>query len=571
MVPEHGQLAVAGGRLNSAAEPLVSNEPGLIFWVRQHITPAATLAFADRHRRWLWGFVLLVYIAAFNGQWRIQPDAAFYLSIGRNLATGHGYTYLGQSNNLAYPGWPLLIAGCFKLFGVNALLSVNLLLTAMSLATLALVYRLFLLTSGRPTAVVVSVGVALTKTFFCYAFELWSDMPFTLGVMAALAGYEGVFALPAISDGTREPRGNDGPDGSVPTRGSGSRRWSWFDLALLIAGLFLAAAVRPTILPLLAAFAVTLTVQVVRRQIRWQTYARFAALAAGGMGIFMAIGWRHGGFAGFGHVYEEYFISRISGKSDDFLSHPFAANIRNLFDWAACDVLFQTRVGPISNPLLSTLVLGIGFALFRFRLLWGFWFSFLLAAILASQETLDRYFLPVLPLLVFGWWRFLVWIHRTGPEWAQLAGLPRSVPSFVFGALLSLGCLMNTAKVGGIVYQQHERPFLENYDKGTFDVTPEFARRLRLTVDDQAMVLVKKPYGRVLEYLSNRYVTSAMATSPEELQTRPVYVIEPSDLATQQLLREAHLVEGPAILIIAPPAGHGPGAVTLSLHKTRVK
>jgi hypothetical protein len=556
----------------AAAEPLVSGEPGIIFWVRQHVTPAATLGFADRHRRWLCGIVLLFYVAAFNAQWRIQPDAAFYLSIGRNLATGHGYTYLGQTNNLAYPGWPYLIAGCFKVFGVGSLVAVNVLLTAISLATLLLVYRLFLLISGRPTAVVMAVGVGLTKAFFCYAFELWSDMPFALGVMAALAGYEGVFSPVTRAYGQQSANSNLSTSEQLARAGGPCHRGStWIDYALLIGGLMFAAAMRPTIWPLLAAFAITLTLQAILGQIRWRTYAVFAGLTATAVAVFVAIGWQHGGWNGFGHVYEEYLLNRISGKSEDFLSHPFAANIRNLFDWAASDVLFQARLGPGLNSVLSLIVLGLGFGLFRFRLLWGFWFCFLLAAILASQETLDRYFLPVLPLLVFGWWQLLVWIHRTGPEWARLASLPRCMPSFVFGGLLAAGCLMNIAKVGGIIFQQHERPFLEYFDKGTYDVTPQFARQLQQTVGDQAIVLVKKPYGRVLEYLSNRFVTSAAATSPEELLTRPVYVMEPSDLATQQLLHEAHLIEGPAIVTIAPPRGHGPEAVTLSLHAAHAK
>jgi hypothetical protein len=571
MIDDRGQLAVAGGRLNSSAEPLVSAEPGIIFWIRQHVTPAATLGFADRHRRWLWGTVLLFYIAAFNGQWRIQPDAALYLAMGRNLATGHGYTYLGQTNNLAYPGWPLLIAGCFKIFGVGSLLAVNALLTAIALATLLLVYRLFLLACDRPTAVVISVGVGLTKAFFCYAFELWSDMPFALGVMAALAGYEAVFGLPKIPSGTRAPGSN--PPAAEPASQAGSpgrRQRSGFDFALLVGGLVFAAAIRPTIWPLLAAFAITLTIQAAIGRIHWRTYAWLAGVSLLALAIVAILATRYG-WSGYGHVYQEYLLNRLSGKSDDFLSNSLSANIRNLFDWAASDVLFQARLGPGLNSILSLIVLGLGFGLFRFRLLWGFWFCFLLAAILASQETLDRYFLPVLPLLVFGWWQLLLWLYRTGPQWTQAASLPRSAPSIAFGGLLAMGCMMNVAKVGGIVYQQHQRPFLENYDKGVQDVTPQFARALQQSLNDKALVLAKTPYGRVLEYLSNRCVTGAAAASPEELRTRPVYVVEPSDLGTQRLLREAHLVEEPAILSISPPPGHGPEAVTLSLHPTHLK
>ncbi len=181
----------------------------------------ALLNWCDRNRAWLFAILLAAYLAAFNGQWRMEPDSGLYLSIGRNLAEGKGFTYLGQPNDLAYPGWPWLIAVTFKIVGSDSLFAVNLLMTAMALATIALTYRLFLLHSGRPTAVVVAIGVGMTKSFFVYGFELWSDMPFAMGVMAFLAGYQGV---------TRADRS----------------RVRWFDWALLSIGLAIAIVMRPT-------------------------------------------------------------------------------------------------------------------------------------------------------------------------------------------------------------------------------------------------------------------------------------------------------------------------------------
>ena len=68
------------------------------------------LTCADRCRRWLFAGLVSIYVAGFNGLWRMQPDAALYLSLGRNLVEGKGYTYLGQPHHLVYPGWPWLIA-----------------------------------------------------------------------------------------------------------------------------------------------------------------------------------------------------------------------------------------------------------------------------------------------------------------------------------------------------------------------------------------------------------------------------------------------------------------------------
>src|SRR5256885_16682902 len=71
------------------------------------------LAWADRRRYWLFAAVIVVYLAGFNAQWRLEPDSALYLSIGRNLAEGQGYTFHGTPHRLAYPGLPLIIPGIF--------------------------------------------------------------------------------------------------------------------------------------------------------------------------------------------------------------------------------------------------------------------------------------------------------------------------------------------------------------------------------------------------------------------------------------------------------------------------
>src|SRR4051794_24262285 len=56
--------------------------------------PAArVLAWVDRNRRWMFAGIAVLYLAAFTGRWRINPDSAIYMSLGRNLAeTGH-YVY----------------------------------------------------------------------------------------------------------------------------------------------------------------------------------------------------------------------------------------------------------------------------------------------------------------------------------------------------------------------------------------------------------------------------------------------------------------------------------------------
>ena len=152
---------------------------------------------------------------------------------GAHTAAGRGYTYHGASHHLAYPGLPWLFAGTFKIFGADSLLPAHLILLLCGLATLALTYRLFYLHAGRPTAVLMTVALGISRTFYRYNFELLSDVPFLMGVMAFLAGYEAVFFRRYDRD-VRE---------GLPSARGKPRPYDW---ALLVGGLLVAMVMRPT-------------------------------------------------------------------------------------------------------------------------------------------------------------------------------------------------------------------------------------------------------------------------------------------------------------------------------------
>ena len=504
-------------------------------------SPASVLALADRWRFGLWAVVAVFYIAGFNGQWRMQPDAALYLSIGKNLATGHGFTYLGQPNRLAYPGWPLLISVVFRLFGTSSLVPVHVLMLLITGISIACVYRLFLLHRDRPTAVVVSVGVGLTKAFFCYAFELWSDLPFAMGVLAFLAGYEAIVPVQ--------------PGSASSTLASSKPRRRWYDWALLVSGLLTALSMRPTALPFVAAVALGLLVDAARRRVPWSTLGMLAA-ALVLIGTVAALGTHRSVPTDFGGVYLDYLHGELSGSASGLLRRIVVHNLHDLFTWAASDVLFQVRFGPVFNSLLSVVVLALGFGLFRHRAMWGFWFCLLLGTILISQESLDRYFLPVLPLLVFAWWDQIAALGRR---------VPRPAGDLVFVFLLGFGGIVNLTKCGGIVTQQQTRPFLPRYDNGQFETVPATAAYIRDHVPADAIVIARAPFGRVISFLSGRTVVSAADVTVPQAWSRPVYILEPADDPGRLLILDAHFVEDPPLFTASPSANHDWKATALSL------
>ena len=500
------------------------------------------LVWIDGHRWWLWAFVAACYLAAFNGQWRVQPDAALYLGIGRNIAEGHGYTFRGHADETAYPGWPLAIAAVYKVAGDrSAMPAANGLMLLVAAGTIAATYRLVLLHAGRPTAVTVAVGTAVTKSFFVYALELWSDLPFALGAMAMLAGYEGAVG------------------------GRPGRRGRWYDWALLIGGLAVAVATRPTGWVLLAALVGAVAVDAVRGRVRWSTLAGGACVVASIAVVCVVLDPRRQAGHGFGGRYEQYVLDRLAGAAASPLDHSLAEKLYVLFATAASDVLFQVRFGDLANSCLSAVVLLLGVCLFRLRPLWGLWFTLLVGTtVLLVQEVLDRYFLPVLPLLVYGWWSLLVWVDRrpVRPGW------PRRALNVAFLVLAGFGAMANLTKVFGIVGQQRSRPFLTAYDKGRYQPVPALSAAIGRQVGPDGVVLVKPPYGRVVAFLSRRSALTGAEARATPLGPGPVFVVEPTDPAVREQLDRAGLTVGPAVYTSPPPPASSAKGEQLSLHTT---
>src|SRR4051794_35810591 len=153
--------------------------------------PAARpLAWLERNRHWLFLLILVLYAAAFTGRWRINPDSAIYMSLGRSLAEGKGYVYNGEHHTRYEPGLPLVIAASYRVFGEDRFAPILLFELACSIAALVLTYRLMLRHAGRPTAVLITVGFGISQTAMRYGFQVVTDTPFLVGVLAYLLAYE---------------------------------------------------------------------------------------------------------------------------------------------------------------------------------------------------------------------------------------------------------------------------------------------------------------------------------------------------------------------------------------------
>ncbi len=148
------------------------------------------------------------------------------------------------------------------------------------------------------------------------------------------------------------------------------------------------------------------------------------------------------------------------------------------------------------NSLLSLVVIGLSFWLLRERKLWGVW-AIVTVLMLCLFKPLDRYFLPVIPLLVFAWWDVLSKLnHRLPPRWADKVLL----------GLLILGGTTNLLRLGQMVaFEQRRVPFIEHYRDGCYASLSNVGKLLETHVGPRDWVLVEPKCARILTYISGRY------------------------------------------------------------------
>jgi hypothetical protein len=498
----------------AAVQPAASEAPP-----DSELLSNVALAWVDRYRVWVLMVVVGLYAIGFNFQWRLEPDSALYLSIGRNLVEGQGYTYHGKDHRLAYPGVPLLFAGLFKVFGADGNLVPHLVVMwLMGLATLGLTYRLFLLHSGRPTALLITLGLALSRVFYRYTFELLSDLPFLFGVMAFFVGYEAIFHRrnATAPDGTPEP--------------SAAR---WYDGVLLIVGLGYAVAARPAMWALVAATGLAMIWSLLHGRTRWR-HVLVVGLMIGAVALFYLKDPRQ-------QKHDPNSVSStITYAEEDQLFHlqrerlaimleTARRNVPGIFENAVAKASFGASILPGLNTILALTVIIAGVLLVRTRPLWGMWVLATLLMVMLVPKPLERYFLPVLPMLVFAWWTLTRWAERR---------VPRRWATATFLLLFGLGGVPNVMATAGFVFEQRQRPFIASYKKGRYASAYEVAQAINNRTPESrdprdpntTWVCVPDKFARIMTFLSRRYCIEPEIYSTVEPARLPhVYVLAPTE------------------------------------------
>ena len=377
-----------------------------------------------RRRGWLFAGLAALYLASFTGQWRIGEDSALYLTLARSLAEGEGYRFGGEWHRFGFPGLPRLLSPLYRLFGEAAPDAATWLMLPLAGLTLAGVYRLFRLHAGTGVATAMVLGLGVCENFYRYAFQVRNDVPYLLGIVAVLAGYEGL------------RRGRE--EGGRPA----------VDWAMVAGGMALLTCMRPVMLVFHAAVLAACAWGVARGPKRVM-HAVLAALSVATMVVFFVADPRRETApapspapaavvanvdnAGPSNAVEtpaageDQAAPRYESKLFDKLERLPDTLSRGLGHWAKLTwggLLSEAVLGielglGVLDAAFAAALLIAGLLLAKKRPLWGLFVAANVGQMLLFPP-IERYVLPMIPLLLYAGWELLRWAsHRLREDQAK--------------------------------------------------------------------------------------------------------------------------------------------------------
>ena len=499
------------------------------------------LAWVDRRRVFVLVGVVVLYAASFTGRWRVAPDSALAMSLGRSLAEGAGFVYQGEPHKWVEPGLPWVIAASFRQFGPDSYRPLTVFILLCGVIALFLACQLFKLHLPRGGAVLLTAMLAATETFYRYCFQIVTDMPFLVGLFAVLLGYERL---------TQPPR-----DGATD-RPAGK----WYDWLLLVGGTLVMCAFRPTVITFVGALAVATAYHLLRGPRRLRHALVFAVVLASMMAFRLSDPRR----ATVGEsAHREATLKSLLTERRGFAVHRMLTRfVPDMLAEYTPEAVLGIELGTGLDQLFSVTVIALGVLLVTRRVLWGAWVAATVAQ-MAFWLPRERYFLPILPLLLLALWQAATWLERR---------LKPPLGTVAFAGVLMLLTLPNLLQDGVFIAEQRWRG-ISPTDLRDPSIRPlvEMGREIAATVGERDIVLAEP--ARELTYFSRRKVLSpprSLRQPPTEEQEQ---LFNRELLAAPQLFavmpeerREQHVKElverlgmglGPAVATIEQPPVKG--------------
>lgn len=494
------------------------------------------LAWCDRNRWWIFTGLAALYLAGFNGQWWIGHDSAIALNIARNIYNGLGYTHpLGLQLQVP-PGLPYMLAGTMLVTGTDNLWLADVVMLGIAGLGLFLAYRLFLLYADRPTAVLLVALLGASRWYYQFAFILLADLPFLIGVLLLLLGWERI-----------QQRYQAGYKIETDHSRLGATRATALSFLMIALGIAIMVVFRTVALTVLAA-GIFACAWITLRQPKLRKIGMIAlAGTITATAIVIALGPSSGPVAT-----DQQIISFTFSNISHTLTYTLPHNAWVLFGREAAYGVLGLEIAPWASFIISIWALGCGALLVRKRPLWGFIVLGFTAQMLLFFAT-ARYLLAFLPILLIGWW--------TGALWAEKK-LTRKVSvktgAWVFLFILMAWFACNLTKSIDVAIEQHRLPRVMSVFHGQFIPTVKISRYIKANTPQNAVILTGQRSDREdLMYLSDRLVIPAyrFPLSKHKYQPGHIYAILPADDNLTNLLKKYHWRLGRTLIKI--PGNNG--------------
>ncbi|MFO7958045.1 MAG: phospholipid carrier-dependent glycosyltransferase [Candidatus Brocadiia bacterium] len=418
---------------------------------------------------WFMLIVVLIQLAALNGQWWFQRDSALYMSLARSLAETGRYAFNYRVHTYALPGLPAMLAPIYATLG-ESFLAMNVLISAYAVGAVGLAYLLFrrVCRDKRHMAVCL-VLFGLSYPLLSYSTRILTEMPFTF------------FVLLTLYCGTR----------LVAGKGRSALGWS------LAAGAaaFAALCTRPFGLALFPALLCAVWLRPESRA-NWKLRTAQTIAVLGPLALALLAWWLHStgkGVSDHALTYADFFIgsrvtrlaARILRDVPELLEAIFKSIGGGDLDAAAGAVLSV----PLAVGLTQHVRRGD-------RLLAPFGLIYLAGVCVGSPGV--RYVLPVLPVL-------LVWLVEGGStlgdwlaqrfDWATRRRLARVGYLLVAAALLT-----HLARSSEVIYFARSPDFHRLAAEGRLARYRPLVRWMKDNVGRREMTLAHE--HRLLHYLT---------------------------------------------------------------------
>lgn len=449
-----------------------------------------------QHRRAAFALVGLLYLASFNGLWRVGVDSALYRGLAHSLAIGRGYTFAGEPHHHAFVGLPWMLALCERFFGDSPLPG-QLLITLMALATVAMTYRLIALHYPIWIATIVALAMGTNFRFLRLSQELMTDVPFALGVVVTLYGLERLRMIPR-----------------------GDRRAMLIAAATLVGGLLFSAAMRPTVGVLVGAIVLASVVRAIRNDDgRRRLHLWVCAVAAVAVAAMWLIDPRIRGVSMTNLVYEREFIDGVQT-----LPSAFVGKLEAFLGASLNDSFFSQKLQPLSIPVALVLLAG-SVLVIRRNLAWGLMVVGVIAITL-PLSTAPRYYLMVMPILWLGWLLLFARLTLAAPPIARGAIMLVAVAVPLAMNLGRDSGFVKEQRIGDVAWLRGTAPdraagFYASYRDGEVPRLKGYAAAIAAHAGPDDRVL--GPDARVLSYYADRRVSGQRELFDEPGVSRKQY------------------------------------------------